>query len=234
MTDYPLAIQRPGPAGKVWPDRNAQIGSILHSMQGSLAGAFSVLDDVSLTHDAYRAASWPFSIAKDGTVYQHYPIEASPFHAGSHEGNRLLTGIEHEGVPGEELTEAQFQSSYALCVWLGQQGGYRPTRDQPARTLFEHNEWISTECPSGRIPWYRYVPLVPAQQGDDVDARSLNPDDTLKVAEAEYTQFSNVQLDQHGDGKWELTGTLPKDENGTQLVVPDGGVAYLTILSRRP
>jgi hypothetical protein len=172
--DYPSAIQRPGPAGKVWPDRNAQVGVILHSMEGSLAGAYTVLDDVSLTPTgAYAAASWHFSVCKDGTVYQHYPIEASPFHAGNHDANRKLIGIEHEGGPpgnlGEELTEVQFQASYALCVWLGQQGGFEPSHDRPGlpRTLFEHNEWTQTACPNGRIPWYRYVPVAPPQEDED-------------------------------------------------------------------
>jgi hypothetical protein len=169
VTSYPRAEQRPGPAGKVYAGTNAIEGIVLHSMVGSLGGAFTVLDDESLTaHSTYRAASWHFSVARDGAVYQHYPLEACSFHAGSGIQNRRLIGVEHEGGPpgnvSEPLTEAQLAASIDLALWIADRGGFVLSRGSgpvgPApRTLFEHRELAATLCPSGRFDavWGRYT-----------------------------------------------------------------------------
>ena len=99
--EYPGATQRPGPAWKVWPTANAIAGVILHSMEGAEAGAWSVLDGP-------LQASWHFSVMRDGRVFQHYPLDASPWHAGSRAQNVRLVGIEHEGQAGEPLTDGGF------------------------------------------------------------------------------------------------------------------------------
>jgi hypothetical protein len=66
---YPQAIRRPGPPGKVWPRANSIDGIVLHSMQGSLAGAYTVVDDEATNaQGAYLAASWTFSVAKSGVA----------------------------------------------------------------------------------------------------------------------------------------------------------------------
>ena len=157
---YPGAIQYPGPAGKVYAEANTVDGAILHSMQGSWAGAQTVLYDENVdTSNRYRAACWHFSILRSGEVYQHYPLDASPFHAGNGVDNRRLIGIEHEGGPpgnlSEPLTAAQTVSSVALVRWIALTAGWealtRHTR------LLEHNETTSTQCPSGRIDWSRYM-----------------------------------------------------------------------------
>ena len=173
MSNYPHAIQRPGPAGKTWStlgDRNAIGGVVLHSMQGSYEGALTVLDDESVTEqNAYRAASWHFSITKDGTVYQHYPVESAPFHAGSRYWNDRLIGIEHEGgAPGnlaEPLTEAQYAASIALVRWIARIGGWPVEGGR----LYAHNQVTATSCPSGRIDWSRYMPENDPNREDNFD-----------------------------------------------------------------
>lgn len=190
---YPQAVSRPGPSGKVWPIQNSIDGIIEHSMQGSLAGAYSVLDDESTnSQGAYVAASWHFSIAKDGAVYQHYALNLSPFHAGSKTQNLRLIGVEHEGGPpgnlSEPLTEAQIASSVDLAKWIAQQGEFDLSRDDANRTLYEHNNVSATQCPSGRIPWDRYF-APPPPQGLDLNVIGLNVATAYKGFDQENQQY---------------------------------------------
>lgn len=142
---YEQAEQIPGPNAAQYAVVNKVEGVILHSMEGYRAGARAQL--VSGT------VSWHFSVYKDGTVEQHYPLDASCWHAGTSDNLRLV-GVEHEGVAGEPFTEAQFQASYALTKWIAIQGGWGFKRGE---TLFEHHEINPrTTCPNGRIPWWRF------------------------------------------------------------------------------
>lgn len=160
---YPAAqLQYAGPEFKQYPKPNAVDGVVLHSMVGGLVGAFAEL----LRAD--RKASWCFSVAKSGVVYQHYPLTASTWHAGSQRMNEKYVGIEHEGGPigneSEPLTPAQLDASVKLVWWIAQQGGWTPSRTT-AQTLFEHNEVAPasspTACPSDRIPWSAYTAAPP-------------------------------------------------------------------------
>lgn len=192
---YPAAVQRPGPAGKVWPDVNTVAGVICHSMQGNYdPGALSVLDDESLTDNHYRAASWHFSILRDGTVIQHYALNASPFHAGNHAANARLIGIEHEGGPpdnlSEPLTAQQTVASVALVRWIAQQAGWAMARHI---TLLEHNETTSTVCPSGRIPWKWYYP-----EEDEMDVTKLTGSEGIDAFMRAVTQLSPALGQQDG------------------------------------
>lgn len=174
-----LAIRRPGPAWKQGyisaPSRTLEQieGKVKHSAEGSLAGLFAVLDSTE------RQASWHFSHAQDGRLYQHYPLEAICWHAGlpgdrrldtSLIGNATLIGEEHEGGGpgnyGEPLTEAQYQSSLyvskevrRLCPHVA---ASPPTL---RRDLWEHGWLSNTSCPSGRIPWTR---LIADLEGNDM------------------------------------------------------------------
>ena len=154
MTNYPPALQRPGPATSTGrylngASQNAMAGALLHSAEGGEAGLWERLDS--------GVVSWPFSILKSGVVLQHYPIEAVCWHAGSRQWNECLIGIEHEGKAGEPLTAVQLFSSVMLVRWLAHECGWAPSRVAP-QTLYEHREVNpSTACPSGRIPWWEYV-----------------------------------------------------------------------------
>jgi len=156
---YPLAVQEPGPSWKQgYPPvfRNACRGVVCHSMVGSYAGAKARLD-------SQDRASWHFSIAKSGTVYQHYRVSEITWHAGTPQWNQKLVGIEHEGgAPGNEserLTEAQLASSVQLVRWLARYYGFPLVRKV---SLWEHSELSATQCPSGRIPWKYY------EEGDEM------------------------------------------------------------------
>ena len=152
QVNYPLAIQVPGHPSKVYSEKNSGVGVILHSMEGYWSYAN---DEVQ---DAQIPLSWHFSVLKNGVVEQHYPLSASCWHAGNKQANTTLIGIEHEGVKGEPLTEAQVQSSLLLVRWVAAQQGWEMERGV---TMFEHNEINpKTTCPNGRIPWERYTDTV--------------------------------------------------------------------------
>jgi N-acetyl-anhydromuramyl-L-alanine amidase AmpD len=149
--NYPSAIQVPGPRDKLWPDRNLGIGAIAHSEEGYEPYGDQELADESIP------LSWHFTVRDDGVVEQHYDLTDCPWHAGSHEENRQLIGVEHVGKKGEPLTPLQLAASVALFGWIGQQCGWVPSRTGQ-KTLWEHNEvpGASTTCPNGRIPWSQY------------------------------------------------------------------------------
>ncbi len=160
MTWLSFCARRPGPEWKQGygtGDRTlAQIeGVVDHSMEGTMAGAYSVLDGP-------RQSSWTFSIPKVGEPVQHYPLEKIPWHCGlpgdrrtdtSLIGNLTLGGKEHEGRAGEPWTENQIWWSakidVAMRVLCPQYGKNPPT----LRLNTWWHTWLSaTSCPSGRNP----------------------------------------------------------------------------------
>jgi N-acetyl-anhydromuramyl-L-alanine amidase AmpD len=117
-------------------------------MEGSLSAALGELDKLD------RRASWHFSNPKSGPLLQHYETELPTWHAG-YEANCAYIGIEHEGVTGQPLTEVQIANDVALLRWLAQQEGWPGFVRKVS--LWEHNEFMATACPSGRIPWARII-----------------------------------------------------------------------------
>ena len=157
---YPQAIWRPTPkmgymvnAAFGFDNTHLQQGMVFHSMEGSLAGAFGELDNPS------RQASWTFSVAKDGTVYQHVDTANIAWTNGSYDANKRFWGVENEGRAGEPLTEPQYQALLSLVRWIYPAHRLPFIRQQ---TAWEHNEMTRfgsapTACPSGRIPWGRLL-----------------------------------------------------------------------------
>lgn len=147
---YPHAIWYPTDKhGYGKDDTHLNEGICAHSMEGSLAAAFGELNNPD------RMASWTFSVAKNGDVYQHVDTSNIAWTNGSKLANKKFWGIEHEGVAGEPLTDPQRNATTALMGWLLDSVGLQPVRHL---TLFEHNEMTAygaaaTACPSGRIPW---------------------------------------------------------------------------------
>ncbi len=131
-----------------------KIGEVKHSAVGFLPAIFSQLDGPT-------QVSWHFSIAFNGTIYQHYPVAGICWHAGSARWNIDTVGIEHEGgAPGNEnepLTVAQTVATTQLTAWLAEQfgrtGGYARYPAAAQWWLLEHRQIHATACPSGRIPW---------------------------------------------------------------------------------
>ncbi len=151
---YPRAIRRDGPAGRVSGPRTPKYGAIYHSMVGKV-------------RPAQTGHSWQFSVFKNGTVEQHYPVTAWCWHSGDRDdpagditNNRDLFGIEHEGGPigneSEPLTARQLAATIDLTAWAIAEGHISNlSRSGDRRGLWEHNEIpeASTACPSNRIPW---------------------------------------------------------------------------------
>ena len=161
MPTYPLlninpdAVWKPGPTHKTWGYvSNEMLAVCMHSMEGYESGAWDQLFGPA-------QVSWHFSVMQNGVVYQHYPLAASPWHAGSEYQNKRLIGIEHEGVKGEALTEAQLAASIRLVHWIGVQCGWVPSLGADTRrTIYLHSDASATTCPNGRIPLDRYVAPV--------------------------------------------------------------------------
>lgn len=169
---YPAAIWRPTPKFG-YPNATVclGIGIVAHSMEGSLTAAFGELDNPN------RGASWHFSVAKNGDVYQHIETQHISWASGSVEANRRFWSIEHEGKAGEPLTPAQTAATTALMGWLLDSKNLSPKR---GTTLWEHNEMTqfgsaATACPSGRIPWDKIIGGLdmPLTQDDLDKVRSI-------------------------------------------------------------
>jgi len=144
------AIKRPGPAWKagytVFGRTSQKTGVVDHSAEGPLEATLGVLD-------SWRTASWHFT--NDGlALYQHYPITDVCWHAGF-EANKKCVGVENTGRKDEPLTESQYLHLLALHRWLKSVGVL--TVCERRVDLWEHNEWMATDCPSGRIPWDRLI-----------------------------------------------------------------------------
>ena len=177
MTWLSFCARRPGPSWKIGygtGDRTlAQIeGVVDHSMEGSISGAYSVLDGSA-------QSSWTFSIPKVGEPVQHYPLEKITWHAGlpgdrrqdtSLIGNLTLVGKEHEGIAGEPWTENQIYWSaridVALRVLCPAFGANPPTL---RLNQWEHNWLSATSCPSGRNPWNAKFALINKWEENDMN-----------------------------------------------------------------
>lgn len=192
MTWLSFCARSPGPSWKEGygtGDRTlAQVeGVVDHSMEGSLAGAYSVLDGPA-------QSSWTFSIPKVGEPIQHYPLEQITWHAGlpgdrRHDtsliGNLTLIGKEHEGggpnALGEPWTENQTYWSAridvavrALCPAFG--------ANPPIlrKNMWEHNWLSATSCPSGRNPWAAKFALINEWEDDmQLSQEDLDAIDTI-------------------------------------------------------
>lgn len=171
---YPVAIWEPGPEWKQGYDfftgyinQNLGYGVVVHSAEGSYAGAISVLRGP-------KYVSWTLFFPKLGPPIQHYSLNAITWHCGRYgddggqvAGNGCLVGCEVEGKAGEGLTQNQIDHLILFLKWYWKARGLgepsRPDKEQtfPTRSiplilddeLWAHNEISATKCPSGRIPW---------------------------------------------------------------------------------
>lgn len=143
---FPPINSRPGPPAKTGYSTASQLqskGAVLHSAEGSLEAALAVLR-------SNTPSSWHFTIDQDGQIYQHYSLTQITWHAGP-VANRDYIGIEHTGIAGEPLTGSQLQSLVHLLLACHDALNWGPLAKDS--TLFEHNHFMATACPSGRIPW---------------------------------------------------------------------------------
>ncbi|KPJ50151.1 MAG: hypothetical protein AMJ38_02195 [Dehalococcoidia bacterium DG_22] len=167
----PFAVWKPGPNWKVGyivlGRTSNKTGVVYHSAEGPLDPTFGVLYGI-------RNASWHFT-NDDSGLYQHYDIRDITWHAGM-KANKICVGVENTGAKNEPLTSKQFSQLVDLTRWLKEQGVL--TVLERRGDLWEHNEWMNTDCPSGRIPWAEIVQAVKEAevrqcQDDFVDLRVM-------------------------------------------------------------
>lgn len=132
-------------------------GAVVHSAVGSATSLLYVLNGP-------LSKSWTVTLLKSGETWQHYPIQAICWHAGGPLANERYVGIECEGGAigneSEPLTTPQLDSLVrVLADLMAFEGWARPARGE---TLFEHNQFFATACPSGRIPWDVIIPRLQA------------------------------------------------------------------------
>lgn len=206
---YPAAEQVPGePSKHGYPGSttNRVLGVICHSAEGYR---------VALRERVQSAAveeSWAFSVLTDGTVWQHYALDAVTYHGGGPVANGRFVGIEHEGVAGEPLTEAQANASVALVRWIAGQGSWIPRRTGQPRTLWEHNEWYATSCPSGRIPWARYEEGI-------VRVHAIDWDETITRFQQIGQQAAPLVADTDGRGAYVIDEGFPGQDPAFDYIV---------------
>jgi hypothetical protein len=100
-------------------------------------------------------ASWHLYNPKRGSMLQHYPFDEIAWHTGSRAAWGMI-GIESEGRAGEPLTPSQNANLTEFFIWAKANFGWTElTRDV---TLFEHNFFRATSCPSDRILWDVIIP----------------------------------------------------------------------------
>jgi N-acetylmuramoyl-L-alanine amidase len=140
-----------------------------------------------------------YGIARDGTIHQYVRDEDTAWHAGivknptwplysQYAGhiNQVSIGIEHEGWPGEPLTEVQYQSTLWLHRYLHDKHGILLDRLH----IIGHDQLDTVtrrDCPGPKFPWSRLFKdlgaqplsgrsggvIIPAGGGDDMTAKEL-------------------------------------------------------------
>ena len=144
-------IKAPGPPEKAGyaAQSSRALSEILYIVNHSAEGWKSFLVQ---GHRPGANASWSFSNNQDGSMYQHYPLEAITYTSGGFRQNVDGLGVEHEGVAGQLLNAVQIANDKRLYGDVAElcpnlraarfMDGYR-----------EHNELTNgaTTCPSGRI-----------------------------------------------------------------------------------
>ena len=170
----PGAIIVPGHPDKIgyqrlgFGSRGPKRGDVKHSAEG-WATYLKFLIETRLA-----IKSWHFTVLLDGTIWQHYPIDAHCWHAGDTDddddvrANIELVGIEHEGLVGQPLTAEQTQATVEITQFCAEyferSAAYArfPVQPSDGWTLVEHTEVSNafTACPSDRIPWDDILELL--------------------------------------------------------------------------
>lgn len=148
------AVRRDGPPNKLYPQANKCDGIVFHSMEGWLGGSLRELDKPD------RQSSWMFSVDLDGTLYQHYPVVASPWASGNFVANTSYWSVESAGLQGTPLNEQQIQTVVRLIGEWEDYTNVRARRPQGVNSgnLLLHREVATiyspnaggTACPSAR------------------------------------------------------------------------------------
>ena len=178
----PEAIKKPGHPDKVGYDelgfgnKGPKRGTVVHSAEGWRTELLRLVKDIN------RRASWHFSVLTDGTIWQHYPIDAHCWHSGDTDddggvrGNLELGGVEEEGLAGTPLTTEQNESTARIIIfnanYFNRDDIYTryPIMPTGGWTLAEHNQISNTytACPSDRVDWEALMALLVTQEVEDM------------------------------------------------------------------
>ena len=164
-TFIPFGIHKPGPADKAgYAWMNAKTRSldliefvVYHSLEGWRGAVMDILNGP-------RRVSWLGTILLDGTLWNHYPLEAPTWTSGSIKANIRGAAWEFEGVKSSvpttfnigrgPITDPQVKTGALIFKFLQ---GVAPNLGVPRLPygFQEHRILTSgaTECPSGRIRW---------------------------------------------------------------------------------
>lgn len=120
-----------------WPDRAGQriLAIVDHIADGPQSAIDSHFQDTAPGGNPDDAVSAHFAVNTDGTVHQYVGVNAAAWANGIVEAgatlpaafpsgvncNRITVSIEHAGLTGQPIPEAQYQGSLALHVWLIEQ-----------------------------------------------------------------------------------------------------------------
>ena len=158
---FDFAVREPGPPNRRQRFNNSLDFIVFHSMEG-VRGGYNVMYDANRT-----GIAWHGTIARDGALYQHYPIEAGLYHGGP-AANPYAPGFELEGFAGEDITPAQVRIATMIIKDIGEYTNRSYTRENNG--VREHGEVAQTACPS-----HRYDTLW-ATLGDD-----MTKDEVLQI-----------------------------------------------------
>lgn len=142
----PGAIHRPGPAwkqGYPWASVRDGKGVVFHTPEGGFGSTLQQLDGP-------MSKSWHGTVDRDGKVYQHYPLDAVTWHAGP-AANPFYPGFEFVDDGTQGITLLQIDTAIRIVDHLFELDHW-PAVERDV-TLFEHNQFMPTACPSGFFPW---------------------------------------------------------------------------------
>lgn len=150
------------------------IAIVDHIMAGTLTGTDSWFNN------RVSGASAHFGVGKKGQIHQYVSLDNAAWHAGhvrkpswnllipDANPNYYTIGIEHEGQPGDIMTEEQFQATLSLHKWLIKEYGLAVTND----TIIGHYRIDSVQkanCPGPSFPWERLFEELKKEPGPFVD-----------------------------------------------------------------
>lgn len=180
---YPVKFGYPGTAVRTL----AQIEYVVnHSAEGGI-------DYLKQGQRPGEQASWMFSSALDGTLYQHFPLEAPTWTSGNPNANIHGVGVEHEGTHTQypKFTDAQadtdcrlFTELLLLCPNLG-----APIHGEGVRI---HREVApgTTTCPNGRDRYDKYALIGTEDELASAEAEALQ----AQITEQSKQIATNRQL----------------------------------------
>jgi hypothetical protein len=174
MSNYPPAESVPwvynGGHGPAYFRNGCQPAAVvLHIMAGY---AHTARD---WANSGYSAASWHYTVARDGSVMEHLALTDGGYQAGVADTakrptwslwrgpginvNSYTLGIEHEGFPGEPFTPEQAAASKALCRWLADTCGFPFDREHfpPHAEIDVVNRVNDFNLPALREEHYAYL-----------------------------------------------------------------------------